>query len=483
MTTASVRTRFAPSPTGRLHIGGARSALFNYLFAKKHGGVFVLRIEDTDLERSDRKFEEDILDSFEWLGIRPDEGPREGGPFGPYRQSERISTYETYLRQLLESGKAFFCFHTASGLAASEGNAEGKIFAPHICEHRAMARADAERRIAAGERAIIRFRNEPQREIVFADAVRGDIRTDSSLLGDFSLAKDLQTPLYNFAAVIDDHEMEISDVIRGEDHISNTPKQLLIQEVLGFPHPHYAHLPLILGPDRSKLSKRHGSTTVHEFREQGYLPEALVNFMALLGWNPGDERELFSLDELAHEFDISRVQKSGAVWNPEKLDWFNGEYIRKYDRDALVRIAQPFLQQKFPERPISNADTNAALALERSRLRKVSDIGNDSAFLFREIVYGPELLAWKEMSAGEVKASLERSQGIVAGMEGAMFDAGALEAAFLAAIGAGDKGSVLWPLRVALSGKKTSPGPFAIMAILGKGETLRMISRAIEKLR
>ena len=476
-----IRTRIAPSPTGFLHIGTVRTALFNYLFAKRHGGVFVLRIEDTDLERSDTKFETDILDGLAWLGIQLDEGPREGGSFGPYRQSERIATYEQYLRQLLDGGKAFYCFHTESELAASEGNAEGKIFAPHVCDHRDMARADDEGRMGGGERAIIRFRNESAREIVFTDVIRGNVRTDTSLLGDFSLAKNLRTPLYNFAVVVDDFLMQISDVIRGEDHIPNTPKPLLIQEALGFPHPRYAHLPLVLGSDRSKLSKRHGATTVHEFRQRGYLPEALVNFMALLGWNPGDDRELFSLDELAREFDLGRVQKSGAIWNQEKLDWFNAEYIRRKDRETLVRTAQPFLQAKFPDRVISEADADAALALERSRLRKLSDIGNDSEFLFREIAYGPALLAWKEMSAGEVKASLERSQSIIAGVEGIAFDKENLEAVFLAAIGAGDKGFLLWPLRVALSGKKTSPGPFAIMAVLGKEETIRRINRAIER--
>lgn len=479
---AAIRTRIAPSPTGRLHIGTARTALFNYLFAKKHGGTFVLRIEDTDLERSDRAFEDDILAGFAWLGIQPDEGPAEGGPFGPYRQSERLDTYETHLHQLLDAEKAFYCFHSASELAASGGTAEGKIFAPHVCEHRDVPRSEAEQRIAAGERAIIRFRNERAREVVFADAIRGDIKSDATLLGDFSLAKDLRTPLYNFAVVVDDHLMQVSDVIRGEDHISNTPKQLLIQEALGFPRLRYAHLPLILGPDRAKLSKRHGSTTVREFREQGYLPEALVNFLALLGWNPGTERELFSLEELTGEFDLARVQKSGAIWNQQKLDWFNNQYIQKYDRAELVKAAQPFLQKKFPERAIFETDVEAALTLERSRLKRISDIGDDSEFLFREVAYDSELLRWKEMSLDEVKTSLSRSREIVAGIGETPFRAEDLEATFLAAIGAGDKGDLLWPLRVSLSGKKTSPGPFAIMAVLGKGETLRRIDRAVEKI-
>lgn len=397
---ANVRTRYPPSPTGPLHIGGARTALFNYLFAKQAGGSFVLRIEDTDRERSRREYEADICESLAWLGVEADEGPESGGEYGPYRQSERTASYTPYLERLLTEGNAFTCFHTAAELEAEKRELIAAKQNPvHRCEHREASAAEREKLHTAKRESIIRFKTPPGRTIRFRDLIRGEIATESDLLGDFSIAKDTHTPLYNFAVAIDDAEMQISHVIRGEDHISNTPKQILIQEALGLPLPAYAHVPLILAPDRSKLSKRHGATSVLELRDAGYLPEALVNFIALLGWNPGGERELFSMDELIAHFDLAKVQKSGAVFNITKLEWLNGEYIRKKTPCELLTLAKPHLERRISTLAQFGDDyAEQVVALEQPRLKKLSDIGEEVAYFFRAPDYDTGMLRWKAMS-------------------------------------------------------------------------------------
>ncbi len=475
----AIRTRIAPSPTGALHIGTARTALFNFLFARKHGGAFVLRIEDTDLERSDPKYEEDIFDGLQWLGILPDEGPQEGGAFGPYRQSERSASYRPYLEQLIASGQAYYCPHSEDELEAEKKDlmADGRN-PVHTCQYRQGGAAPS----AGG---IIRFKTPAGRALTFNDLIRGDISFASDLVGDFSIAKDLSTPLYNFAVVVDDHEMRISHVIRGEDHIANTPKQMLLAEALGFGAPIFAHLPLILGTDRAKLSKRHGATSVNEFKEEGYLSEALVNFMALLGWNPGGEREIFSMDELIRTFDLGHIQKAGAIFNAEKLDWMNGEYIRQKSTAELRELALPylaeFLEGADAEAGIPPPDIEKIILLEQPRLKKLSELKERVEYFFREPDYPPELLVWKNMSDQEVRNSLARSQKMLADTAPEDFGPEDLQNNFLLAIGVGDKGALLWPLRAALTGRKASPGPFEILAILGKDRSLRRIAHALSK--
>ncbi len=477
---AQVRTRIAPAPTGYLHIGTARTALFNYLFAKKNGGTFVVRIEDTDVERSDPKYETEILGSLEWLGIHADESPVNGGPYGPYRQSERTASYTKYLQKLLAQGNAFYCFHSESELGSErEELAEARRAPLHQCVHRGLSLREAEEKLKAGERAIIRFKTPAARTLTFTDLIRGEIQFESNLLGDFSLAKDLTTPLYNFAVVIDDFEMQISHVIRGEDHIPNTPKQILIQEALGLLRSQHAHLPLILGSDRAKLSKRHGATAIREFREAGYLPEALVNFMALLGWNPGGEQEIFSMADFIAAFDLANIQKGGAIFNIEKLDWLNGGYIRRISPAALGRALVPYLRgQKFIGETYDAALVTKMAELEQPRLKKLSEIGERADYFFRDPEYDRELIRWKEMTDAEIAASLERSRKIVTDIPESDFSVEKLQELFLKEIGKGDKGILLWPLRVVLTGKKASPGPFEIMAILGKEKVLKRIEAA-----
>ena len=332
----NIRTRLAPSPTGFLHIGTARTALINYLVAKQNGGYFVLRIEDTDLQRSESRFEDDIVAGLKWLGIHWDEGIEVGGDFAPYRQSERLETYKKYIKELLKQGRVYHCFCSEEELEEKRQKmlAEKK---PAIYSGKCalLGAEEVQERINNGERSVLRFRV-PSKVVKFDDLVKGKIEFDTSLLGDITIAKDENTPLYNFAVVVDDHEMNINFVIRGEDHISNTPKQILIQEALGFSVPAYAHLPLVLGPDKRKMSKRDGATSLIEYKKDGYLPEAVVNFLVLLGWNPGDDREVFSLDELIKEFDIKKFQRSGAIFNIKKLDWFNAYYIKQKSIDRVT---------------------------------------------------------------------------------------------------------------------------------------------------
>lgn len=457
---STARVRIAPSPTGYLHIGTARTALFNYLFAKKSGGAFIVRIEDTDLERSDKKFEAEILESLEWLGIKADESPskRKPGDRGPYRQSERLDSYEAYVKRLLASGAAFYCAHSETDLDAERKSlmAEGK--APvHWCDQRDSDKGDGS--------GIIRFKTERGRTLAFDDMIRGEISFSSDLLGDFSIAKNVRAPLYNFAVVADDAAMGISHVIRGEDHVANTPKQILIQEALGFPRPTYAHLPLILGPDRSKLSKRHGATSIREFRELGYLPEALVNFMTLLGWNPGGEREIFSMDELIRHFDLAKVQKSGAVFDIAKLDWMNGEYIRQQRTPDLARRFSEYYGNESVYMYFGREYLENVLKVEQPRLKRLSDVAK-AEYFFTDLRPDRDLLKWKDMTDAGVRESLERSIRIIEKIGKNSFTKENLETIFLREIGRNDRGELLWPLRAALSARKDSAGPFEIMEII-----------------
>jgi glutamyl-tRNA synthetase len=470
-----VRVRIAPSPTGFLHLGLARAALFNYIFAKKNNGEFILRLEDTDKERSKPEFEKDIIENLKWLGINWD--------FEPYRQSERISIYAKYLEKLLKEKKAYYCFCSQEELEATK-QYQLSVGQPlhYNGKCRNLSETEVKEKLAAGKPSVIRFKT-LTKKIIFRDLVRGKIEFDSSLLGDIIIAKDLTTPLYNFAAVVDDFEMKISHIIRGEDHIPNTPKQILIQEALGFPRPEYAHLPLVLGPDRTKLSKRHNACSVDEYRKQGYLVEALINFMAFLGWNPGTEREIFSLSSLINEFSLDKVQKGGAIFNIKRLDYLNGFYIRQKSLDKLTELCLPYL--RADEKSTDFEVLKKIVGLYQERLKKLSEISEFTDFFFKEkLEYNKDLLKWKDMSEKDVKDILNKLEKILSGLNPKEFNKENLEKILIPEaekIRAGNRGYLLWPLRVALSGKKASAGPFEIAEILGKQKTLNRINQAMKK--
>ena len=465
-----IRVRAAPSPTGNLHVGTAQSVLYNWLFARHHNGDFILRSEDTDKERSKPEFEKNILAGLEWLGLKWDEF---------YRSSERADRYEKHLQKLLDEKKAFWCYHTIEELEEEKKEQMKKKEAPrHICGHKYQEPSEREKqiiRLAVDENST--------RVISFQDLVRGLIEFEQKVVGDLSLAKDLKTPLYNFAVVVDDCEMAISHVIRGEDHISNTPKQILIFEALGAAVPQFAHLPLLLGTDRSKLSKRHGPTSLDQYREAGYLPEAIVNFLALLGWTAKDGREILTKNEIIEQFRLEDVHKSGAVFDIKKLNWINSQYIKMFNDEGLAEKAQPFIAKYFGEQP--KELILKIVPMLRERLEYFDQV-KEFKFFFAEPEYETDLIVWKKSDRTGVKKALERVKEVLQGeTKWEIFDdqyiRSGLDKLAEEEFG-GDRGAVYWPLRVALSGEKFSPDPVQIMGILGRDKALTRIEKAIQKI-
>jgi nondiscriminating glutamyl-tRNA synthetase len=340
-----MRLRFAPSPTGHLHVGNARTALFNWLAARHAGGTFILRIEDTDTERSTHESERAILEDLRWMGLTWDEGVEAGGGHGPYRQSERLEIYADYAQQLLTSGHGYYCFCSAEKLDAERQALLVQGVPPkYLGTCRTIPPAEAHARVASGEKAVIRLRVPEGRDVTFDDVVRGPVTFHTDVIGDPVLVRSDGMPAYNYAVVIDDALMQVTHVVRGEDHISNTPRQVLLYEAFGWPPPTFAHLSLVMGPDHSPLSKRHGATSVAEFRQKGYLPEALVNYLALIGWSPGAGDEVLPLPELAKRFDLAKVAHSAGVFDEDKLAWVNRHYLKAADPRALTDLAIPFLR-------------------------------------------------------------------------------------------------------------------------------------------
>ena len=478
-----VRVRIAPSPTGFLHVGTARAALFNFLYARKAGGTFIVRIEDTDAQRSEKRFEDNIFEGFTWLGLTWDEGSDVGGPYGPYRQSERKDLYRTHLELLLERNLAYHCFCTKEELEAQKNHMLANGIPPKysgVCA--GLQNNEVAQRIKDGALSVIRFRTS-SKKLAFVDGIKGKIEVDTELIGDFTIAKNTEEPLYNFTAAIDDELMRISHVIRGEDHISNTPKQILIQEALGFHTPSYAHLPLILGPDKSKLSKRHGAASILEYRDEGYLPEALMNFLAFLGWHPGGEKEFYSLEELIAQFDIAHVNKSNAVFNIQKLDWFNAHYIRQKSDDELCVLCLPYLQKAgMINASTDNEQVKKIVALEKERLKKLSDIVPLSEFFFALPEYASDILVWKKSDKGTIAKSLTAACATLEALDAAHFTLEAIKNALGLVTAEFGNGAVYWPVRVALSGMEASPSPVEIAEILGKDETIKRIRAGMARL-
>jgi nondiscriminating glutamyl-tRNA synthetase len=464
-----VRVRFAPSPTGQLHVGNARTALFNWLLARGHDATFVLRIEDTDIERSTKASEVGILEDLRWLGLEWDEGPDAGGPVGPYRQSERLHLYTSYANELLAAGHAYYCFCTPQKLDEDRRRdlAEGRPPRYHgTC--RTIGSEEARRRIEGGERAVVRFRIPEHVDVTFQDLVRGDVTFNTDVIGDPVLVRSDGRPAYNFAVVIDDALMEITHVIRGEDHISNTPRQVLIYRALGFTPPKFAHLALVLGPDHTPLSKRHGATSVSEFRARGYLPEALTNCLALIGWSPrtdagsaGTSEELLPLEELARRFALEDVGHSAGVFDPEKLAWMNRHYMKAAAAGRLAaESARFFIARGFVQRP-----TDAALAYIESLLPmavgsvdRLEEIPDRLAFLFAydaeaSLSRDPVAAVLHEPGAREVIAALADA------INGPMLDRDAFRAmAARVKERTGQKGRALFhPIRAALTGDTAGP--------------------------
>ncbi len=475
-----IRVRIAPSPTGHLHLGTVRAALYNYLFAKKEHGSFVVRIEDTDPGRSLSIYENEILDGLKSLGLHWDEGPDIGGPYGPYRQTERGDIYKKYIEKLLTEKKAYYCFCSKEELESQRGAMMANGLTPRYtgtCRH--LSDEEISDNLKQNKSSVIRLVVPLGIELAFHDIIRGTISVMSDTIGDMVIARNISTPLFNLANVIDDYEMKISHIIRGEDHITNTSKQLLIQRMLGLDEVLYAHLPLVLTPDRKKLSKRSLETSFVEYLKDGYLPEALLNFLVLLGWSSQDEQELLTIPEMIERFSLKRVQKSGGIFNMEKLDWFNAQYIKALPIKELIEKLKVFVPEEWA---MQTHLMERAAILERERMKKLSDFVDLAKFFFVLGEYDVSLLGWQKVSLAVSADHLSGIRNLLSNESDVDFTAAHLEAVLMPVAEKLGRGEVLWPLRVALCGERNSPGPFDILEALGKEESLRRIDIAIAKI-
>ncbi len=477
----AVRVRFAPSPTGMLHVGGLRTALYNYLFARKHGGKFVLRIEDTDRSRHVPGAVEMIVSSLRWAGLDYDEGPDVGGPFGPYYQSERLALYREATDRLVAAGHAYPCFCTPERLEAMRRERkQDQRSTKYDRTCLKLSAREVEEKKAAATPFVVRLRIPDVRSIVVTDVIRGRVEISTEILDDQILLKSDGYPTYHLANVVDDHAMEITHVIRGEEWLPSTPKHVLLYRYLGCDPPLFAHLPLLLGTDRSKLSKRQADVAVSDYREQGYYPEALVNFVALLGWNPGYDRDIFSLGDLVREFSLERVNKSGAIFDLEKLRWLQGEYLRARAVEALVEELRPLVAEKGWG-GAGDDYLGRVVELMRERVTFPREILERGDWFFEDPERYEEETVRKRWSARS-RELLTRALAPLEALPG--FDAASLEEAMKSfATREGAKvADVVHPLRLACTGRGAGPGLYALMEVLGRDTCLRRIRRALEVL-
>jgi glutamyl-tRNA synthetase len=506
-----VRTRFAPSPTGYLHIGSLRTALYTYLFAKQNKGQFILRLEDTDVERQVEGAAEKIYEGLKWAGLDYDEGPDIGGPFEPYVQSKRLELYRKYADELINKGHAYYCFCTDEELEKMREEQIAKKMAPKY--DRRCLNLPAEEvlsRLKNNEPHVIRMKIPEDRKIEFEDIVRGKVIYNTNELDDQVLLKSDGYPTYHLAVVVDDHLMQISHVTRTEEWLPSTPKHILLYEYFGWQAPQWAHLPLLLNSDKSKMSKRKGDVAVEDYIKKGYLADAMINFLAFLGWNPGSEEEIYSMKELLKDFSLEKVHKSGAIFNIEKLNWFNQYYMRQMPLEKLTELSIPdmivnglieplfchsfeiaAMKGPFIVKEFSTCQTNEKIsfeyikktvALERERAKTLSEIGESIRFFFEEPEYEKSLLFWKDTPEEDIKNALEILEKIISAIPEKSFTKEKLQELIMPeAEKIKNRGVMLWPFRAALTGLTASPGPFEIAEILGKEKTINRIKKAIEK--
>ncbi|MBI4709006.1 MAG: glutamate--tRNA ligase [Candidatus Portnoybacteria bacterium] len=499
-----IRTRFAPSPTGYLHIGGLRTALYSYLLAKQNNGQFILRLEDTDLKRQVEDAAEAIYSGLKWAGLNYDEGPDVGGSFEPYIQSQRLEIYRERADKLVKNGNAYYCFCDETTLEQMRQEQIAKKQAPKY-DRRCLklSKDEIQTRLKNNEPHTIRMKIPDNRVIEVNDLVRGKVTYNTNELDDQVLLKSDGYPTYHLAVVVDDHLMEISHVTRTEEWLPSTPKHILLYEYFGWTPPQWAHLPLLLNPDKSKMSKRKGDVAVEDYIKKGYLPEAMINFLAFLGWNPGSEKEIYSMEELLKDFSLEKVHKAGAIFNIEKLNWYNQYYIKQVPLEELAKLCIPYMQgsgliEKFPisnfqfpnkfQIPNSKKEVDfdwlkKIVALEQERMKYLSEIGESTKFFFHTTEYDKNLLIWKDSPEEEIKNVLQKLLEILEKISQDSFTKEKLQELIMPeAEKFENRGLMLWPFRAALSGQKASPGPFEIAEILGKEETIEKVKKAIEKL-
>jgi len=482
-----IRVRFAPSPTGYPHVGNIRTALFNWLFARHYGGSFIVRIEDTDVTRKVKGAVKDILNSLRWLGLDWDEGPEVGGKYGPYFQSQRLELYHEAAQRLIAQGDAYYCYCSPQRLEEMRAEQVRRKQPPGYDRRcRDLSPDERRKKEAEGITPVVRFKTPLEGQTRFDDLIRGDVVFEHSTIDDFVLLKSDDYPTYHLANIVDDHLMEISHVLRAEEWLSSTPRHLLMYRALGFEPPQFAHLPMILGADRAKLSKRHGAVSITEYYEQGYLPEAMVNFLALLGWSLDDRTEVLSRQELIDNFSLERVSKTAAVFNRDKLNWMNGVYIRGLTADEFFEAVEPYLMtdKLAGETLISSEEyVRNILPLVQERARTLAEVTELTQFFFvDELDYDTNLLVGKDMSPQSAIQALEASQQRLGQLE--VFAAESLEGVLRPlAVELGLKtGQLFGTLRVATTGRTAAPPLFQTMAVLGKERCLKRIETALDKL-
>jgi nondiscriminating glutamyl-tRNA synthetase len=486
-----IKTRFAPSPTGFLHVGGLRTALYSYLLVKQNDGKFILRIEDTDRKRGVEKGTERIIETLSKF-IDWDEGPKldekgkitETGENGPYIQSKRTEVYKKYVDKLLEEGRAYYCFCSSERLDKMRQEQTANKQAPKYDGHcRDLSKEEIDEKIKKGEKHVIRFKVKSGEDVQFEDLIKGKVSFSTNTIDDQVLMKSDGFPTYHLAVVVDDHLMGITHVIRGDEWLPSTPKHILLYQAFDWEVPKFAHLPLLLNTDRSKLSKRQGDVAVEDYLKKGYLKESLLNFIALLGWNPGEgsEQEVFSLEELIKKFDIKKVHKGGAVFDLKKLDWMNGQYIKNKSDEDLLNLAKPFLEKYLSGKEIDFDEEflKKIIHIEKTRATKLSDFAEEIDFYFEQPAYEKDLLRWKEITSEEVVKYLETMRDAL-GKTG--FDSVSTIQESLLKVAGDKRGEHLWPLRVALSGAEKSPSPFEIAWVIGKEESLKRINEGMDRI-
>lgn len=482
-----IRVRFAPSPTGPFHIGGARSALFNWLLAKKYNGKFIMRIEDTDLERSTKESEENIKNALRWLGITWDEGADLGGPYGPYRQTERLDIYNTYTQQLLSDGQAYHCYCSEEELEEERQVQLDKGETPRYGGRcRQITDEDKARFVAEGRKPTVRFHVQENKQIVFKDMVRDTVSFDSNGVGDFVIVKSDGVPVYNYAVVVDDALMKITHVIRGEEHLSNTPRQIVLYEALGFTPPVFGHISLILGADRTKMSKRHGATSVDKYRKMGYLPEAIVNFLALLGWSPGGEQEFFSLEELIEQFSMERVAKNPAVFDVDKLNYISAQYMKKASPEVITELALPHLREAgYISDDLSTEDKLwlvEVVAVLQDYISYAAEIVAHIDLFFNDNVKFENEEAAEVLRDADVPAVMDSFRERLQALE--VVDAPSVKAllkGITKELKLGGK-KVFMPLRVVLTGKMHGPDLDKVIALIGRERILARLTATVARI-
>lgn len=486
--TSPVRVRYAPSPTGYPHVGNIRTALFNWLFARHCGGSFIVRIEDTDVTRKVKGVVETILDSLRWLGLDWDEGPEVGGQYGPYFQSQRLKLYCEAAEQLVSQGDAYYCYCSPQRLEEMRAEQVRRKQPPGYDRHcRNLSSEERSKKEAQGITPVVRFKTPLEGQTGFDDLIWGGVAFENSTIDDFVLLKSDGYPTYHLANVVDDHLMEVSHVLRAEEWVSSTPRHLLLYQALGFEPPQFAHLPMLLGADRSKLSKRHGAVSIVEYYEQGYLPEAMVNFLALLGWSLDDKTEILSRQELIDNFSLERVSRTAAIFNEDKLNWMNGVYIRSLSLEDFTQRAFPFLDKGLPsevKRPLSTNYVGQIMPLIQERAKTLSEVAELAQFFFvEELEYETNLLIAKKMSLESTAKALEVAGQRLGQLES--FDTESLEMVLRPlAVELGLKaGQLFGTLRVAVTGRTAAPPLFQTMAVLGKECCLERIEAALDRLK